>query len=239
MEQNRLQRSYDKTGSYPCRNHGDANEAVYQSDESMGQYMASMLLTEFLWPHHLEIFEFYRKEFIANYSGIGKSMLEIAPGHGLLGRVLMEKCPQSTLTGVDISPFAVKMSRRMAAMHPQVHGATYEVGDGVRWEAEKSYDLIVAGELLEHLDRPELLIQTIRRCLKPGGRAFVTAAITAAQMDHVTEFKSPEEVVELITSGGLEIETSLVAQPRVVRAGSTRIPRVMAAIVRVAEPVSV
>lgn len=232
LQQNVHQRRYEKTGLYPCSSHNEADKQVYQNDASMEKYAGAMLMTEFLWPHHLEVLKFYREHFLTSVSGDNLCILEIAPGHGLLGRLLLEKCRSSKLLGVDISPLAIKLSRTMVAAPPAVTGAEYVLGDALRIEPAEPYDLIIAGEVLEHLDRPKELTEAIRRCLAKDGRAFVTAAITAAQMDHVTEFKSPGEVEDLIRGSGLEIESSLVAQPRVIRQGSTRVPRVMAAVLR-------
>lgn len=232
VEQNRYQRNYDKTGTYPCRNHASANDAFYQNDASMSRYMAAMLLTQFLWPHHLDILSYYIEQFVKKSAAENLTILEMAPGHGLLGRLLLEQCPGSSFIGVDISPFAVALSSRMMAMPPAVLGAEYKVGDALGIDTHHACDLIIAGEVLEHLDAPEELLAAVKRCLAPNGRAFLTAAITAAQMDHVTEFRSPEEVETLIRKHGFEIESAKVAQPRATRPGSTRIPRVMAAIVR-------
>jgi 2-polyprenyl-3-methyl-5-hydroxy-6-metoxy-1,4-benzoquinol methylase len=232
VEQNRFQRQYDKTGRYPCANQSEANDAVYQNTASMEVYMASMLVTQFFWPHHLQILQFYGTAFVKPFAGSAQKVLEIAPGHGLLGREFLDATNGATLLGIDISPFAIEMSRKMMLLPPSNSRAVYKVEDALAFEPSGAFDIVIAGEVLEHLDRPDLLLKKIHECLTGEGRAFITAAITAAQMDHVTEFCSPEEVESLIGLAGLTIEEVFVAQPSRTRPGSTRIPRVMAAIVR-------
>jgi 2-polyprenyl-3-methyl-5-hydroxy-6-metoxy-1,4-benzoquinol methylase len=47
------------------------------------------------------------------------------------------------------------------------------------------YDALVLCELLEHLSNPAAALASVRDCLAPHGRAFVTMAINIAQEDHV------------------------------------------------------
>jgi 2-polyprenyl-3-methyl-5-hydroxy-6-metoxy-1,4-benzoquinol methylase len=232
VEQNRFQRQYDKTGKYPCANQKDANDAVYQNTSSMEIYMASMLVTQFFWPHHLQILHFYTSSFVGPFAANVKNVLEMAPGHGLLGREFLDSSPNATLLGIDISPFAIEMSRRMMTMPPAIERVSYQIQDALAFKPTGAFDIVIAGEVLEHLDRPDLLLLKVAECLADDGKAFITAAITAAQMDHVTEFCSPDEVKSLIHSAGLIIESEFVAQPIRTRPGSTRIPRVMATVVR-------
>ncbi len=47
-------------------------------------------------------------------------------------------------------------------------------GDAHSFDLERSFDTIVAGELIEHLENPGLFLDTCRRHIKPGGRLVLT-----------------------------------------------------------------
>jgi SAM-dependent methyltransferase len=232
MEQNLLQFRYEQSGRYPVATHQEANEQIYQSRDVMTGYMASLLLTQMLWSHHLELVKFFLTRFVDVLPAGPCMVLELAPGHGLLGRLLLERRPAAILTGLDISPTAVEMSRALASTEGLGARAIYRVGDAVNDPlcAAGKADAVIAGELLEHLDQPELLFRALGKALRPTGRAYVTAAITAANFDHVYEFRSADEVLRMASQEHLRVVDQLLALPRTVRHGATRIPQVLGMI---------
>jgi len=230
FEQNWLQAKYDKTGKYTCDTHAAANSAVYQNNTVMSEYFAQLLLTQFLWPHHLEIVRFFRNKFVPQLKD-NCQILEMAPGHGFYGRLILEQKPHAQLLGVDISPFAITLATKSAQVEGFADRAVYQQGDAL--QAGKflpECNAVIAGELLEHLDHPKQLMEAVSRQLTVGGRAFVTAAITAAQIDHVYEFKNEAEVYALLEGLPLKLTDSLLVAPKTIRPGTIRIPRVLAMI---------
>ncbi len=231
FEQNRMQARYERSGKYSFESHAAADQAVYQNSEVMTDYMSSLLLTQFLWPHHLKIIRFFREKFIPLLPNDSK-ILELAPGHGFFGRMVLENKPEARLLGIDISPRAIEMAQRLAATEPCGTRAEYRQGDALApTQFLPDCNVIIAGELLEHLDKPQLLIGAISNQIK-GGYAFITAAITAAAADHVYEFKSQEEVFALFNGSPLKLVDSLCVFPPTVRPGTDRVPRVLAMIVK-------
>lgn len=232
FEQNLLQARYEKTGQYPSASHAEADRAVYQNTGVMTEYMSSLLLTQFLWPHHLAVVRFFRDRFVPLLND-DCQILEMAPGHGFFGRLVLEKKGWARLLGIDISPHAIDLATLLAQAEGQAGRAQYRQGDALaRTPFFTECNAIIAGELLEHLDQPQLLIDAISRQLSKGGYAFITAAITAAAADHVHEFKSQEEVLELFNGTTLRLEASLLVASPTARAGTNRTPRVLAMIVR-------
>jgi 2-polyprenyl-3-methyl-5-hydroxy-6-metoxy-1,4-benzoquinol methylase len=231
IEQNRHQRTYVRTGVYLCSSHEQANLAVYQNADRMRSYMIAALLTHFLWPHHLSIFRFFMNDFVQEQAPGVQIVREFAPGHGYFGRKSLAAWANAKLTGIDISAEAVAMSVNMATHSPVANRVSYIVGNALDWEGP-SVDRVIAGELLEHLDQPQILMDAVYQALRPGGTAFVTAALTAAQMDHVTEFKTSEEVFKLAQNAGLDLVKHLEAGPQIVPKDTDKIPRVLAMVLR-------
>lgn len=234
FEQNWLQAQYDRTGKFACAcdTHAAANSAVYQNTEVMANYYAVLLLTQFLWPHHLEIVRFYSERFVP-LLGDDCQILEMAPGHGLYGRLILEQKSHAQLLGMDISPFSITLATRSAEIEGLAGRARYQQGDVLHGDKfVPGCNVVIAGELLEHLDQPRLLMESISRQLIEGGLAFVTAAITAAQVDHVYEFKSEADVYALFQDLPLKLVDSLLVAPKTIRPGTTRVPRVLAMILK-------
>jgi 2-polyprenyl-3-methyl-5-hydroxy-6-metoxy-1,4-benzoquinol methylase len=229
IEQNRHQRAYVRTGNYVCGSHEQANEEVYQNDERMRSYMIVTILTQFLWPHHLAIFQFFLRDFAQAHAAGAGTVIEFAPGHGYFGRKALQAWPEATLTGIDISGEAVAISEGMAAATDVAPRTRYLTGNALDWRGAPA-DRVIAGELLEHLDQPQMLMDSVFNTLVPGGCAFVTAALTAAHMDHVTEFKTSQEVFDMATKAGLVVENYLEAAPLVVPKNTDKIPRVLAMV---------
>lgn len=132
-------------------------------------------------------------------------------------------------TGIDISGEAVEISRGMAAATNVAPSTTYLTGNAFDWRGERA-DRVIAGELLEHLNQPQMLMDSLFNTLVPGWCAFVTAALTAAHMDHVWEFKTSQEVFDMAAKAGLELKGYLEAAPLVVPKNTDKIPRVLAMV---------
>lgn len=84
------------------------------------------------------------------------SVYEVGCGEGHVTARLREVFPQARLKGGDLSPEILATARRQ---HPGIEfeqRSVYDLGaDGARW------DLVVACEVLEHLEEPERAIETI------------------------------------------------------------------------------
>jgi SAM-dependent methyltransferase len=108
---------------------------------------------------------------------------------------------------------------------PQAEYARRERGLEVRTEPleaarfpDESFDAVLASHLIEHLNRPAVLVQEARRVLKQGGRFFVTTpniagfqsrlyreAWRSAIFDHLYLF-SAKTLTALLTRGGFRVE---------------------------------
>jgi SAM-dependent methyltransferase len=68
-----------------------------------------------------------------------------------------------------------------------------------------TWDSIVVSEVLEHLEEPRRALDHLVSALRPNGRIFVTTPVNTPMPDHIHLFQDPEEVLDLVTSTGLEI----------------------------------
>jgi SAM-dependent methyltransferase len=51
-----------------------------------------------------------------------------------------------------------------------------EVGDAASWEAERTYEMVVSTEVLEHAPRWDRIVETAWRAVAPGGRLLLSCA---------------------------------------------------------------
>ena len=95
------------------------------------------------------------------------ALLDLGCGSGELARRVRSRC--RSLAGIEADAEA---AQEAAAVVDELHVGDLAEGLARRW-AER-FDVIVAGDILEHLPRPEELMEPIRTLLAPGGRLLVS-----------------------------------------------------------------
>lgn len=95
----------------------------------------------------------------------GRTVLEVGCAHGF---VLERLAREFDCTGVDVSQYA------LAAARERVPRASFHAADLERELppeiGERSYDLLLARYVFEHLEQPGGAIERLARCLGPEGR---------------------------------------------------------------------
>lgn len=102
-------------------------------------------------------------------AGVRGLVLEVGCGAGQFARALRRERPDLRVVASDISASALHAAPRRAGVH-------YVQGDGLDLPfADGSLAAIVLFDVLEHVERPERLLDEARRVLAPGGlfHAFV------------------------------------------------------------------
>lgn len=95
------------------------------------------------------------------------ALLDLGCGSGELARRVRPRCRY--LAGIESDPEA---SQEAARVLDELHVG--DLGEGLSRRWAEPFDVVVAGDVLEHLPRPEELMAPIRSLLAPGGRLLVS-----------------------------------------------------------------
>ena len=230
---NLAQARYEAEGEYQNKSFADVYADHYSQKETMDDYLWGIYLTNFLWAHHAEICLFYRDRFLARLPE-NAEIVEIAPGHGGWGTWALKVLGKAVLRGFDISPSSIEIARSIRDAAGFADRATYEERDALDLNQvpAESADAVICSFLVEHLEEPSRLFAVIRHLLRPRGLAFVTGALTAAQVDHIYEFRRESELVAICEEHGLRVLETLSAGPRRTLPKARFLPRSMALLVQ-------
>lgn len=231
LEVNRAQQAFERRGCYEFATFAEADARVYQQSEYMRDYYWGVFAILFCWSHYVELMEFYLERFVGHLT-TGK-LVEIAPGHGAWGVLAVANRDGLTLEGWDISPTSLDLAPKMAAGAGVGARCAYQLGDATKiLHSSGRYDAAICSFMLEHLEDPGRFLVDFAPSLRPGALAFVTLALTAAQTDHIYEFKRESEGIMLAEAAGFELLECRVARPQRLLPGARFVPRVQAMILR-------
>ncbi len=193
-----LQNQLIKTGSYASSSFSDVLDKVYLNKDIMPSYMHGLLYTQIFWPNHYK-FGTYFLDFIKKL-GKASRVMDVPIGDGIFVYHMQEHLKFDRLDAFDISGIAVDFSKRFLTssqrLSSKMNISTSNVFDLPNTPV---YDLIVCGELLEHLEKPEELLVKLKAMLKDDGVLFLTTAIFAANVDHIYLFNTAEEVTDMLS----------------------------------------
>jgi len=197
---------FRRTGRYRLASFAETDRLVYSDAALMSKYMDGLLLSQVLWSNHLEMLDYYINDFLGTGADV-KSHLEVGPGHGLLlylaGRVITGQ-----LTAWDISTTSIKHTRTaLGALgaSAEIRLAQQNIFDDSS-NAER-FDSVVISEVLEHLEQPQAALLALRKRMTCGGRIFINAPVNSPAIDHIFLYRSPEELVDMVSASGFEIES--------------------------------
>ncbi len=199
-----------KYRKYRHSNFADVAGDVYFNGNYMSQYMFGLALTSFLWPNHLEIKKFFEHTLPKDKKG---AYLEIGPGHGYFLMKAMQQSSYESFLGIDISETSIKMTQEIIDHYcPERQGSQeLRVVDFLESDLQKnSYSAVVMGEVLEHVERPDIFIKRIHELTTKDAYVFVTTCCNAPAIDHIYLFRHPDEVTEIFTACGFKVEKSLI-----------------------------
>ena len=189
------------TGRYSSSSWEEVNERVYARPETMQYYMHGLILSQFLWRHHYQMFDYF-STMLPGYTGGVRRYLEVGVGHGFyLSHALGALSPAAGLTAVDISETSLALSRRFAGEDR----IDYRLQDIFTFGSAHPFDFIVLGEVLEHVDRPLVLLERLRGLLADDGVLFFTTPANAPAIDHLYLFHNVEEIRRLVSAAGFRI----------------------------------
>ena len=203
----RNQKFFEANGRYRWSTLNEIQGRYYDSEEyMMKNYLPGMYMSHYLWPHHFKLLTFFRTEALPNLVPPPALFYDVGIGTGMYSRETLRELPKVRGVGFDISPYSVEFTRDVLRAYGLQDRYEFVLGDiftaNLPWETA---DFVVSQEVLEHLEEPERFTRILYRLTKPGGRAYITAAVNAGHSDHIYLFRSPEEVQALLTGVGWNI----------------------------------
>jgi 2-polyprenyl-3-methyl-5-hydroxy-6-metoxy-1,4-benzoquinol methylase len=236
MDAMRRQKRFERDRRYVARSYAEAAAEVYHNDEHMRrQYLPGLLLSHYLWAHHVQQVQYFEGFFLPWLKQHGVTRFaEVGVGTGLYSRLLLQHLPEVHGTGLDISPMSLQFT--------QAHVAAY--GSAERYTAlnhdilqsplpepfTERYAAVVCVEVLEHLEDPTAMLRGLRGLCTTDGRLFVTAALNAADADHIHLYRKPEDVVAQVEAAGLHVEHCFHANAYAPPAPGVPVPSALAMV---------
>jgi SAM-dependent methyltransferase len=182
-------------------------------------YCLALLLSIVLTNHRFEIMEALT-QFLRTMGNIaGANIVSIGSGTGYELKLIGELLPGWTVESYDSDPTMRIQAQRLLdffRISKEVYFADLFPLDCPAPEMTGRYDAIILCEVLEHLHDPAQALRTLRACLGPKGKVFVTMAINIAQEDHVFLYPDIQSCRLQLHECGLSIEWEWLA-PQAIR----------------------
>ena len=196
---------FARSGKYSSSTFSEVNQRVYANPDIMEYYMHGLLMSQFLWKHHYQIFDYFTKSLPA-YAGKVSSYLEIGAGHGLyLAQALDILGSETSFTVVDISQSSIDLAKKLTD-DPRV---VFNVKDIFDFADDVRYDFICMGEVLEHVEEPVKLLNKLYKMLADDGTLFITTPTNAPAIDHIYLFNNIAEIQDMLRDADFEITTEV------------------------------
>lgn len=222
------QARYEADGHYEHASFAACEAAVYADASVMDDYLWGVFLTNFCWAHHMEISKVYLERFVRRLPRAAR-VLEIAPGHGGWGVWLLSEHPDAQLEAFDISPSSIQIATAVATAAGVKDRATYTRRNAMDLGGRPggTQDAVICSFLIEHLEEPQRLVDTMAHEVRTGGRAWLAGAITAAQVDHIYEFTHESQLVLSCEKAGFRVMETISVAPQRLLPKARYLPRSM------------
>jgi SAM-dependent methyltransferase len=195
---------FAKERRYRASNFPDVYGRVYGRDDYMLEYVIGLGMTQIFWPNHWAIVRFFLDHFLPRV-GHAKTGAEVGCGHGLFQAELLRGAPDLRTTLLDISPTSLDVTVRMIAASGLDPARTTARQCDVQQEIpldESSLDVLLLGEIIEHLDQGDRVMESVRKKLRTDGLCFFTTAANAPAEDHILLFRSVGEIRQFLGRAG-------------------------------------
>lgn len=190
-----------RTGKYTSTSYDEVYSRVYNNPEIMEYYMHGLIVSQFIWKQHYESNKFFT-DTIEKFIKSTKRYLEIGVGHGLLlSESLKRFSPDTVFDAVDISKTSIEFSKKFI----QNSKLNFILADVFDYKPTSNYDFISMGEVLEHVENPQKLLEQVRSLMNPNGILYITTPTNAPAIDHIYLFEDIEHIESIIRNSGFKI----------------------------------
>lgn len=197
---------FRREGSYRLSTFEEAYREVYSNADYMSRYVRGILISQIIWDPHARAFDIFRTKFLTGINA-GASYLEVGPGHGFFLAFASREADLGRMEAWDVSPSSIAEAKQALNRLGVTREITIVEQDVLAAPARHDeFDAAVISEVLEHLERPDLALQSLHAALKPGGRIFINAPINSPAPDHIYLWRSPSEFSDFVKAQGFEIE---------------------------------
>jgi 2-polyprenyl-3-methyl-5-hydroxy-6-metoxy-1,4-benzoquinol methylase len=232
VDVNRAQLRYERYYEYENKSFQEVNKKVYSNSEFMRLYHWGVYCSTFIWTHHLRIYQFFQRYFISQLeSSEPGRLVDLGSGSGVWHLLALLRLPNWRVTAVDISQSSIDKSRHMAEL-VSCSNVNHVCADATKWLPETPAQAGISCFLLEHLENPNELMAALANSLQIGGHAFVTGALTAAEIDHIFEFKRESEMIRMVEDAGFRVKHVFSAAPDTTPRTRRYLPRSMALVLQ-------
>lgn len=105
-------------------------------------------------------------------------LLDAGCGPAPMISLLAEKYPERHYTGLDLTPAMIEQAKKK-----QIPNATFVVGDCENFPfGDNSFDAIICSNSFHHYPNPQAFFDSVKRCLRPGGRLILRDVTTDNQL---------------------------------------------------------
>jgi 2-polyprenyl-3-methyl-5-hydroxy-6-metoxy-1,4-benzoquinol methylase len=174
----------------------------------MNRYMYGLAISTFLWPNHVAMVRMFREEVPRTGGG---HYLEVGPGHGFLLLTAAEVGGYDQFLAVDLSDASVEQTQSIVRhfqpdANVQVEKLDFLEADDL---AGQSFDAVVMGEVLEHVEDPARFLRRIAELATDDGFVFITTCINSPAVDHIYLWRTTDSLEDMISASGFDIVKAL------------------------------
>lgn len=233
LEATKLQKRFEKELRYEAKTYEEAANAVYRNREyMMDLYLPGILLSHYLWPHHYRQQIYFEEHFLPRLQAATQpTFADVGVGTGFYSRKILGSVPAATGTAFDISPHAAEYAQLQVSSFGLESRWNCSLQDVIESPPDVSWPFVISVEVLEHLEDPVAFMRSLRSMLSPGGSAFITAALTAPNEDHIYLYNECSEIIAQLETAGFTVENHQ-EEPAYESRNGEPVPRIAAFICR-------
>lgn len=197
-----------QNGCYRYSKIEEVDKKIYQNPKYMKMYMIGLALSTYLLTSHREYMRWFKLQ-VANYR-TGNVWLEVGPGHGEYFIWAINNTDYQKYYGIDISETAVKMSKNIVSAQVESDKQVLiEKKDFFDLPVDVTYDAIVVGEVIEHVEQPQLFLKKIKELSNENTFIYMTTVVNCPQKDHIYLFNNVSEIEQMLFDTGFEVVEKL------------------------------